>query len=68
MFSFTEKFLADNDLQSDIIKPIAITHLSSLLKNFQKYFLQELDNTKFEWIQNPFEIQEQSMESLSLKC
>ena len=68
MFSFTEEFLADNDLESDMIKPILINRLSILLKNFQKYFLTEVSNTKFNWMQNPSEIQKQGMKILSLKC
>ena len=38
-----------------------------MLKQFQKYFLPELDNNKLGWIQNPFAMQPQSTEHLSLK-
>ena len=34
VFPFAEKFLDDNNLESDIIKPNIISHLSSLLKDF----------------------------------
>ena len=67
MFSFTEEFLANNDVESNAIKPLVIDHLSNLLKQFQKYFLPELDNTKLDWIQNPFAKQEQSTKHFSLK-
>ena len=67
MFSFTENFLDDNDVESDVIEPLAIDHLSNLLTQFQKYFLPELNNTKLDWIQNPFAIQKQSTEHLILK-
>ena len=67
MFSFTEDFFANNDVKSDVIKPLAIDHLLNLLTQFQKYFLPELDNTKLDWIQNPFAIQKQSTKHLSLK-
>ena len=67
MFSFTEEFLANNDVESKVIKSLVINHLSNLLKQFHKYFLPELDNTKLDWIQNPFVIQQQSTEHLSLE-
>ena len=60
-------FLANNDVETDVIKPLAIDHLSNLLTQFQKYFLPELDNTKLDWIQNPFAIKKQSTEHLYLK-
>ena len=50
MFSFVEDVLADNDVESDVIKPLAIDHLSNLLTQFQKYFLPELDSVKLDWI------------------
>ena len=65
--SHLQIFLANNDVESDVIKPLAIDHLSNLLTQFQKYFLPELDNTKLDRIQNPFAIQKQSTEHLSLK-
>ena len=67
MFSFTEEFLANNDVESNVSKPLVIEHLSNLLKQFQKYFLPELDNTNLDWIQNPFAMQKQSTKHLSLK-
>ena len=36
MFSFTEEFLANNDVESKVIKSLVIDHLSNLLKQFQK--------------------------------
>ena len=66
MFAFTEEFLASNDVESKVIKSLVIDHSSNLSKQFQKYFLPELDNTKLDWIQNPFVIQQQSTEHLSL--
>lgn len=65
MFSYTEEFLASNDVEANVLKPLVIDHLFNLLKQFQKYFLPELDNAKLDWIQNPFAIQ--STEHLSLK-
>ena len=67
MFSVIEEFLANNDVVSNVIKPLVIDHLSNLLKQFQKDFLLELDNTKLDWIQNPFAMQQQITEHLSLK-
>ena len=67
MFSVIEEFLANNDVVSNVIKPLIIDHLSNLLKQFQKDFLLELDNTKLDWIQNPFAMQQQITEHLSLK-
>ena len=67
MFSFTEEFLANNDVESNVSKPLVIKHFSNLLKQFQKYFLPELDNTNLDWIQNPFAMQKQSTKHLSLK-
>ena len=67
MFTFTEEFLANKDVETNIIKPLVVNHLSNLLKQFEKYFLPELDYTKLDWIQNPFAVQQQSTEYLSLK-
>ena len=67
MFLFTEEFLANNNMESNIIKPLAVDHLSNLLTQFEKYFLPELDNTKLDRFQNPFAVQQQRTEHLSLK-
>ena len=67
MFSFTGEFLANNDVELNMIKPLVVDHLSNLLKQFENYFLPELDNTKLDWIQNPLAVQQQSIEHLSLK-
>ena len=67
MFSFTEEFLANTDVELNVIKPLVVDHLSNLLIRFENYFLPELDNTKLDWIQNPFAVQQQSTEHLSLK-
>ena len=65
IFPFAKEFLADNDLESDINKSIIINHLSSLLKNWQKYVFPELVDRpiKFDWIQNRFELQEQGVKA-----
>ena len=67
MFSFIEEFLANNDVELNIIKPLVVDHLSNLWKQLEKSFLPELDNTKLDWIQNPFAVQQQIPEHLSLK-
>ena len=60
MFSFTEEFLANNDVEPNVTKLLVIEHLSNLLKRFQKYFLPELDKTNLDWIQNSFVTQKQT--------
>ena len=67
MFSFTEEFLANNDVEINVIKPLVVNHLSTLLKQLENFFLPKLDNTKLDWIQNPFAVQQQSTEHLPLK-
>ena len=67
MFSFTEEFLANDDVEPNVNTPLVIENLSNLLKQFQNYFLPELDNTNLDWIQNPFAMQKQSTEHLSLR-
>lgn len=67
MLSFKEEFLANNDVESNVIKPLVIDQFSNLLKQFRKYFLPELANTKLDWIQNPFAMQKQSTKHLILK-
>ena len=37
------------------------------MKNFQKYFLTELNSAKLGWIQNPFIAKNQNMVHLTLK-
>ena len=59
-----KSFLAIKNVELNIIKPLVVDHLSNLLKKFEKYFLPELDNTKLDWIQNPFAVQQQSIEHL----
>ena len=66
MFSSTDDFLASNNVETDVIKPIITAHLTNLVKNFQQYFHPELDNDKPDWILNPFIVSSQSMEHLSL--
>uniref|UniRef100_H2YPP8 HAT C-terminal dimerisation domain-containing protein n=1 Tax=Ciona savignyi TaxID=51511 RepID=H2YPP8_CIOSA len=68
MFSSTYDFLASNDVETDVIKPIITSHLINLVKNFQQYFLPELDNDKLDWIQKPFIVSSQSIEHLSLNA
>ena len=62
MFSFTDDFLASNDVESDAVKPIITSHLTNLMEIFQRYFRPGLDNAKLDWIQNPFIVSNQSME------
>ena len=64
MFSFTEEFLAKKNVETNVMKPLVIDHLSNLLKQFQKYFLPELNDIKLDWIQNPFAMRQQSTEHL----
>ena len=47
-----------------MIKPLIVDHLSNLSKQFENYFLPELDNTKLDRIQNPFAVQQQSSKHL----
>ena len=68
MFSSTDDFLASNDVETDVIKPITTSHLINLVKNFQQYFLPELDKDKLDWIQKPFIVSTQSIEHLSLNA
>ena len=53
-------------VEPGVIKPIIISHLTSLKENFRKDFLLELDNAKLDWIQNPFIVQNQDIEHLPL--
>ena len=55
-----KKFLANKDVELNVIKPLVVDHLSNLLKHFENYFLPELYNTKLDWIQNQFAVQQQS--------
>ena len=40
MFSFTEEFLANNDVELNMIKSLVVDHLSNLLKRFENYFFK----------------------------
>ena len=66
MFPFTDDFLASNIVEPGVIKPIIISHLTSLKENFRKYYFPELDNAKLDWIQNPFIVQNQDIEHFPL--
>ena len=66
MFLFAVDFLASNGVEPDVIKPIIISHSTSLNENLPKYFLPKLDDAKLDWIQNPFIVQNQDIEHLPL--
>ncbi len=68
MFSCMEDFITENELSFEVIKPIIIDHLVSLESNLKKYFVPELDVSRFDWIQNPFDVEIGKVCHLSLEA
>ena len=66
IFSFTDVFLASNDVKSDVTKLIIPSDLIILMKKFQKHFLSELDSGKPARIQNSSIVSDQSIKRLPL--
>ena len=58
----------NNELSFDLVKQTILDHLACLETNFNKYFLPELDNNKFDWIRNPFVAKIEDIKHLSLKA
>lgn len=67
MFSYTNDFVTENNLDCNFIKTVIIDHLESLEKQFKKYFQPDI-NSHFDWVQKPFNESIQNITHLPLKA
>lgn len=65
MFSYTNDFVTENNLDCNFIKTVIIDHLESLEKQFKKYFQPDI-NSHFDWVQKSFNESIQNITHLPL--
>ena len=53
MFPYLNDFIENQEMDIELIKFSFSDHLNSLKNNFLKYFLSDLDISRFDWVQNP---------------
>ena len=54
MFPCLNDFIENQVMDIDLIKSSISDNLNSLKNNFLKYFLLDVDASRFDWFQNPF--------------
>ena len=52
----------------ELIKSSISDHLNSLKNNFLKYFLPDVDTSRFDWVQNPFAASGDTVQHLPVKA
>ena len=56
MFSELNDFLEENELSQNIVKQSILNHLQDLSQWFDKYFPEDTDPQKYDWILSPFTV------------
>ena len=56
MFSELNNFLEENKLSQNIVKQSILNHLQDLSQWFDKYFPEDIDPQKYDWILSPFTV------------
>ena len=56
MFSELNDFLEENELSQNIVKQSILNHLQDLTQWFDKYFPEDTDPQKYDWILSPFTV------------
>ena len=56
MFSELNDFLEENELSQNIVKQSIFNHLQDLTQWFDKYFPEDTDPQKYDWILSPFTV------------
>ena len=56
MFSELNDFLKENELSQNVVKQSILNHLQDLTQWFDKYFPEDTDPQKYNWILSPFTI------------
>ena len=63
MFFEENDFLEENELSQNIVKQSILNHLQDITQWFDKYFSEDIDPHKYDWILSPFTVS--SMRHLS---
>jgi hypothetical protein len=66
MFPCTNDFTEENELGLEVIKNVFLSHLTTLVTQFEKYFPTSWDIEKHDWIRQPFNILSEKKKHLSL--
>ena len=68
MFPCLNHFIKNQEMDIELIKSSISDHLNSLKNNFVKYFLPDVDTSRFNWIQNPFVASADTVQHLPVKA
>jgi hypothetical protein len=66
MFPWTKYFIEKNELVWTVIKNVILSHLTTLVTQFKKYFTTNWDIKKHNWIRQPFNVPSEKTKYLSL--
>jgi hypothetical protein len=66
MFPWTNDFVEESELVLAVIENVIISHLTTLVTEFEKYFPTDWDNEKHDWIRQPFNVPSENTKLLSL--
>jgi hypothetical protein len=65
IFPQTSDFIEENELGLAVIKNVILSHLTTLVAQFEKYFPTDSDIRKHDWIWQPFSIPSEETQSTS---
>ena len=68
MFPCLNNFIENQEMDIELIKSSISDHLNSLKNNFLKYFLPDVDTSRFNWVQNPFAASGDTVQHLPVKA
>ena len=68
MFPCLNDFMKNQEMDIEFIKSSISDHLNSLKNNFLKYFLPDVDTSRFNMVQNPFAASGDTVQHLPVKA
>ena len=68
MFPCLNDFIENQEMDIELIKSSISDNLNSLKNNFIKYFLPDVDASRFDWFQNPFTASADTVHHLPVKA
>ena len=68
MFPYLNDFIENQEMDIELIKSSISDHLNSLKNNFLKYFLSDVDTSRFDWVQNPVAASADTVQHLPVKA
>jgi hypothetical protein len=66
MFPWTNDFIEENELGLEVIKNVILSHLTTLVTQFEKYFPTDWDIEKHDWIRQSFSVPPEKTQHLPL--